>query len=88
MLYRYGRQRQPHASFASHQDGLTLPNRDYYLETDDKMAAIRARYQTYYDTIHRHLGHHMKPDYNVWMHRTCPYKASWTDSDLRDIHRA
>ncbi|MBP7760327.1 M13 family metallopeptidase [Candidatus Saccharibacteria bacterium] len=72
-----------------HQDGLTLPNRDYYLETDDKMAAIRAGYQTYYDTIHRHLARHVQPDWdNVYAIELALAKASWTDSDLRDIHRA
>ena len=72
-----------------HQDGLTLPNRDYYLDEDDKMAAIREAYQVYYETIHRHLSAHIQPDWTTTydIEKTLA-AASWRDSELRDIHRA
>ena len=72
-----------------HQDGLTLPNRDYYLDEDDKMAAIREAYQVYYETIHRHLSAHVQPDWTTTydIEKTLA-AASWRDSELRDIHRA
>jgi putative endopeptidase len=41
---------------AIHQGGLTLPDRDYYLEDNPRMQAIREKYRTYIETALKLTG--------------------------------
>ena len=38
------------------QGGLGLPERDYYLSTDPKMAALRDQYRAYVETVMKSAG--------------------------------
>ena len=70
-----------------YQAGLSLPNRDYYLDSSQHFADIRAKYETFYGDALALLGH--SP--NSWQqtitveNRLAEY--AWTDVELRDVQK-
>ncbi len=70
------------------QDGLNLPNRDYYLDDTEEMRNIRSAYETHYKTITTLLPELAHSD---WKHiieiETDLARAAWTDVELRDIEK-
>ena len=69
-----------------HQSGLSLPNRDYYLDESDHMREIRRKYEHYYLQMQRHLPSIVTSD---WQHvidlEQSIAKNAWTNVDLRDV---
>jgi putative endopeptidase len=68
------------------QSGLSLPNRDYYLDTDAKSVAVRAQYVTYVAAMWRLAG---LPDpdgaaANILGFETQLARAQWTEVQNRD----
>ncbi len=71
-----------------HQDGLGLPNRDYYLDKSAKMKKIRLAYEKHFKTVRELLPEHTPTDWSVIFNiETELAKASWTDVKLRDVHK-
>jgi putative endopeptidase len=71
------------------QGGLGLPDRDYYLSADPKMAAARAAYRTYVTTIFRLAGFdqpEMRAD-RVIAFETALAKVHWNRIDSRDAEK-
>ncbi len=70
------------------QGGLSLPDRDYYLETDDRMTKIRQQYTDYMVTVFKLVGD--SPEQaadeakNVLDIETALAKASTSRTELRD----
>ncbi len=70
------------------QGGLTLPDRDYYLETDDRMVKIRQQYTDYMVTVFKLAGD--SPEQaaeeakNVLDIETALAKGSTSRTELRD----
>ena len=80
--------KQPTATtVAMGQSGITLlPDRDYYLKDDTKLADVRAKYVAYLETIYTLIG---RPDpagdaKAVMALETEVAKAQWPAADLRD----
>jgi len=70
-----------------HQAGLTLPNRDYYLDTAARMAAIRKKYEEYFEEF-RSLHPAVATEFShVSEIETLIAKDSWTPEELRDIEK-
>ncbi len=71
-----------------HQAGLSLPNRDYYLEDDERMADIRAAYTTHLKTVEEIVGS-LAPSktHAIIEFETKLAEISWTDVELRDVQR-
>ncbi len=71
-----------------YQNGLSLPNRDYYLERSERMASNRAAYKTYFAGMKRALK---QLDLGVWTDMWRVEKSiariSWTDVALRDVQK-
>jgi predicted metalloendopeptidase len=76
--------------FHFRQAGLTLPNRDYYLEDSDKMRAVREKYKTHANTLGEFfpLG---TSDNAVWQRiiafETAIATISRSPADLRDVEK-
>ncbi|NCU40188.1 M13 family peptidase [Candidatus Saccharibacteria bacterium] len=71
-----------------HQAGLSLPNRDYYLEADTRMVKIRTAYTNHLETIGKVVGNLApKKSKEIIDFETKLAKASWTDVELRDVQR-
>ncbi len=69
-----------------HQSGLTLPNRDYYLDQDDHMCSVRGKYQTFYEELQSHLPELVTPQWQqVMTIETDLATHAWTQIELRDI---
>lgn len=69
-----------------YQAGLSLPNRDYYLEKTKRMAEVRGAYKKYYGSMLElipQLGNFDK----VWKIEKELAKASWDDVTLRDVQK-
>ena len=70
------------------QGGLSLPDRDYYLETDDRMTKIRQQYTDYMITVFRLAGdtpeHAVEEAKNVLDIETALAKGSISRTELRD----
>lgn len=70
------------------QDGLSLPNRDYYLDKSAKMKKLRKAYEKHFENVSRLLPDHTPTDWNaIFGIETELARASWTDIELRDIHK-
>lgn len=69
-----------------HQNGLSMPNRDYYLDRSEHMRDIRKAYKQFYKEIREHLGEFVPADWNV-IYKTEQRlaRAAWTNVKLRDI---
>lgn len=71
-----------------HQAGLSLPNRDYYLESSDHMKNIRTAYTSYMQSVGL-VSAELAPQKTAEIVgiETALAKASWTDVELRDVQR-
>lgn len=73
------------------QSGLTLPDRDYYLEDSEKMAAIRTKFQEYGVSIYQHFNGIGKTSDDFWSDvmrlETDLAQISRPASDLRDVEK-
>jgi putative endopeptidase len=71
-----------------HQGGLSLPDRDYYLETDDRMVKIRQQYTDYMITVFKLVGdtpeQAAEEAKNVLDIETALAKGSISRTELRD----
>lgn len=74
-----------------HQGGLTLPDRDYYLEDSEKMVAIRSAYQSHVDTLYPFfpaLGSSAKTHWTSLIAlETELATISRSSADLRDVEK-
>jgi putative endopeptidase len=74
-----------------HQSGLTLPNRDYYLEDTETMKSIRQEYKKYITKVAKEFPELAKKTENVWQtlidFETSIAKASRSSTDLRDVEK-
>lgn len=74
-----------------HQSGLTLPNRDYYLEENDTMASIRKAYKTYTHTVYDAFPELAQDGDALWQtiieFETKLAQVSRPSADLRDVEK-
>ncbi|MEO5690847.1 MAG: M13 family metallopeptidase [Candidatus Saccharimonadales bacterium] len=71
-----------------HQSGLSLPNRDYYLDESDHMKDIRNKYVSYYDRIQTHVPTCTPAHWDaIWDIEQSLARASWTNVELRDVEK-
>lgn len=71
------------------QSGLTMPDRDYYLKTDDKFVGIRAAYSRYVEDMLRMAGI-TNPEaaaQRIAQLETKIAQAHWSRVDLRDADK-
>ena len=72
-----------------YQSGLTLPNRDYYLEADDKMKTIRKAYKKFITDTHGLFPELAEDAAELWSvvidFETALAKTSRTPAELRDV---
>lgn len=68
------------------QDGLTLPNRDYYLDNSATMKSIREKYEAFFHSVNQKLPSAFYCDWDVvsGIEHTLAM-GSWTDVELRDV---
>jgi putative endopeptidase len=74
-------------AFFVYQSGLGLPDRDYYINDDAKLAEYRTKYLTFLASMQR-LGGLSAPDASasdVMALETALAKSQWTNVELRDI---
>jgi putative endopeptidase len=73
------------------QDGLSLPDRDYYLNEDEKSADIRTKYLAYIDgmlSLAQVFGAAVRPVPKDFIAiETCLARASMTRVELRDMEK-
>lgn len=69
-----------------YQAGLSLPNRDYYLEKTKRMTEIRQAYKGYYGSMRKLLPSLSSFD-KVWKIEKQLAEASWDDVTLRDVQK-
>lgn len=70
------------------QGGLTLPNRDYYLDKTVRMRKIRNQYQSFQLSVQNILSGSININWqNVTDTEMLIAKASWADDKLRDVHK-
>lgn len=70
------------------QSGLSLPNRDYYLEETAKMQAIRSSYQTFYEQVTSYLPEtSLSPFETTFAIEKSLATYAWPDAELRDVHK-
>jgi putative endopeptidase len=69
------------------QGGTLLPDRDYYLNADPALAAVRIKYQQYLERIFRLVGRAAPSDdaRAVLALETALARIQWTEADSRDI---
>ncbi|MEI6228712.1 MAG: M13 family metallopeptidase [Candidatus Saccharibacteria bacterium] len=74
--------------FCFYQGGITLPNRDYYLDKDEKIANIRTEYKQYFKQATNLLTKSINISWdNVWQIELALAKSSWTNVALRDVEK-
>ncbi len=71
------------------QGGTTLPDRDYYLENDEKYAQARTALKAYIVRIHElaRLSHGDAAAENILKLETALAKAQWSRTELRDAEK-
>jgi len=70
------------------QAGLTLPNRDYYLDDTPKMANVRDAYQRHYLNLKELLAKQTPENWAAIINlETAIAKIAWTDVALRDVNK-
>lgn len=76
--------------FHFRQAGLTLPNRDYYLEDNEKMRAVRESYKTHAETLREYFPLGLSKD-DLWQRiiafETAIATISRSPADLRDVEK-
>ncbi len=71
-----------------HQSGLTMPNRDYYLDRSTHMKQIREDYHAFHAKAKDHLGHLVPDDFDtIYAIESQLARAAWTNVKLRDIEK-
>lgn len=71
-----------------HQSGLSLPNRDFYLERSERMRNYRTTYKTYYSKLRRAAHDLPMSDFApMWRVEKKLAQLSWTDVALRDVQK-
>jgi predicted metalloendopeptidase len=71
-----------------YQSGLSLPNRDYYLERSERMASYRKAYKSYYAKMKRALHELNIGNWtDTWRIEKKLARNSWTDIALRDVQK-
>lgn len=71
-----------------HQDGLCLPNRDYYLDDSDRMKHVREKYKTFFHATQKLIPKHSPKAWDtIYDIEFRLAKASWTDIELRDVEK-
>lgn len=74
-----------------YQSGLTLPNRDYYLDDTDLMKSIRESYKAYTHQVFNAFPQLASTGKELWQtiidFETRLAKASRTSADLRDVEK-
>lgn len=71
-----------------HQSGLTMPNRDYYLDRSAHMKQIREDYRTFHAQAKNHLGKLVPEDFSTIFNIELRLaRAAWTNVKLRDIEK-
>lgn len=71
-----------------HQSGLTLPNRDYYLDKTEHMRTIRQKYQDFHAKIHQHLPEIVSANFEtINTIESNLAKQAWTNVELRDVEK-
>jgi putative endopeptidase len=68
------------------QGGLGLPDRDYYLQDDEKFVEARAGYVEYMDTMMALAGYESRVGESLLGFETKLAEASWPAADLRDLN--
>lgn len=72
-----------------HQDGIRLPNRDYYIEDNKRMRRVRAEYEKFFGEVSKLIVDAQKYDWKaIFDIELTLARASWTDSELRDIEKS
>lgn len=70
------------------QSGLSLPNRDYYLEDTPKMQTIRQQYQIFYETANKYISDLSSATFeSVFAVEKSLATYAWPDAELRDVHK-
>lgn len=70
-----------------YQTGLSLPNRDYYLEDSKQFADIRTKYETFYSDALTLLDQATDSWPQVIALENRLAENSWTDVELRDVQK-
>lgn len=71
-----------------YQAGLSLPNRDYYLDTSKNMVNIRTKYESFYTKTTALLSDLTQPAWSqVAQLEHALAEISWTDVELRDVQK-
>lgn len=75
--------------FHFYQSGLTLPNRDYYLDDSDKMKSVRDEYKKHSKKVYAKLPELAPSASHLWKtvidFETALAKVSRTPAELRDV---
>ncbi len=70
------------------QAGLSLPNRDYYLDDTDNMKNIRQKYREFYDQVISYASEpSLLPFDQLFKIERSLAEAAWPDAALRDVHK-
>jgi predicted metalloendopeptidase len=70
------------------QGGLTLPNRDYYLEKTKDMKTIREKYNTFFDLANKYIPNYIPDNFkDILKIENIIAKSSWTEAKLRDVNK-
>lgn len=71
-----------------YQSGISLPNRDYYLDKSKKFADLRTDYKEYFQKAIQLMPETLKINWgSVWNIELTLAKASWDNISLRDIEK-
>jgi putative endopeptidase len=71
-----------------HQSGLSMPNRDYYIDRSAHMKSIRKKYEQFHQELRGHLGALVPGEWDViYALEHTLAKAAWTNVKLRDIEK-
>ena len=71
-----------------YQAGLSLPNRDYYLDESKDMANIRNKYAKFYQQVQELLPELTPTDWqSIYRIEHALAEASWTNVELRDVQK-
>jgi putative endopeptidase len=74
-----------------YQSGLTLPNRDYYLQDDEKMQSIRNKYETFAKKVYGYFPALAASESEFWDQLITVERAlagvSRSAADLRDVEK-
>jgi putative endopeptidase len=75
------------AAMFVYQGGIGLPDRDYYVKDDAKIAEYRTKYVAFLASMHRHAGLPSQDAAatDIMSLETTLAKSQWTNVELRDI---